>query len=352
MKARNLHESSSVLDIPKKKKQGNQYSSRSGVFEILEFHAFPNAPQEREPLDAVAHTPDEAGNILCWRRCRRCSNKDCRDPLTERPHQFSAAEHGMWNCPVCGKDRHCRRLIPHNAPGCRNHGGATPNGFDLPQTKTGEHSRHLRVASLKADYERFLQSQTLYGFDDRVALLKARLNEVVAEYSGGASRELLNQMKQNRKVFKSEMGKVASDPLRLRELDQELDDLLAEGARTYQVMDDYRAVSRDITTLTSARDQHMEREQLTISNDKAWMMLAHVEETFRVGVEMLVSEVDEEFVRRQCEILGVSFDTLSPQRVWELKDTYRDERLKAKKRMLTYASQRFGELAGSGPPRK
>lgn len=315
--------------------------------QALAFRSFATDPEEQERLNALSQTPDEKGNVVCWKAKKRCSNPDCLDPKTEKPHKFSAAEHDLWNCPRCGQDRHCRNLIRLPNRGCHLHGGKTPTGFALPQTKTGEHSRHLRVNTLKADYERMMNSESLYGTDDRIALLKAFLNVIIAEYKGGASRALLARMKANRRAYKTELRRDNPDPLLLRELDQELDGFIQEGSKDYQVFDEYRLVSRDVTRLIAARDQHVQLEQLVITSDRAWVMLAHVEETFRVGAELIVDVIDEDYVRRQCEILGMEFASLSCQRVQELMQAFRNERQKEKRQMLTYASGRFGELAGT-----
>lgn len=199
--------------------------------------------------------------------------------------------------------------------------------------------------TLQADYERMMSSEGLYGTDDRIAMHKARLNEIIAEYGGGASRALLARMKKNRAAYKRELREADPDPGTLRGLNLDLDEMIDKGSNAYKVFDEYRGVSRDVTALIAARDQHVQLERLVITSDKAWVMLAHTEETFRVGAEGIV---DEDYVRRQCEIMGVDFSSLSHPNVQELIQTFRDERQKEKKQMLSYASGRLGELAGTG----
>lgn len=314
----------------------------------LNFESFPDDDGQQERLNSIAQTPDDNGNVICWRRRKRCSNPHCKDPFTGAPHKFKAPEHYLWNCPICGRDRHCRRLVSHPNRGCHHHGGKTPSGWDLPQTKTGDYSKHIQVASLRAEYERLLASEELCSVTDSIALLKARMNEIVAEYGGGASRELLKRMKANRKAYKHQMRRVDPDPAILRQLDRDLDEMVAEGSHAYQVMDDYRGTLRDVIHAIDARDRHVTMERTVITADKAWVLLAHVEETFRVGAEMIVDPINEEYVRRQCELLGADFHSLSRERVQELVQTYLDERHQKKREMLSYASKRFKELAGTG----
>ena len=314
----------------------------------LNFESFPNDDGQQERLNLIAQTPDDNNNVLCWRRRKQCSNPHCLNPATAKNYRFKASEYDLWNCPMCGHDRHCRRLVPHPNRGCHQHGGNTPNGWDLPQTKTGEYSKHIQVASLRADYERLLASRDLCSLDDSIALLKARLNEIVAEYGDGVSRKLLQRMRENRQSYKREMRQVTPDPMLLRQMDKELDQMIAEGSKAYAVMNDYRVTLRGVIDAIDARDRHVTMERSVITADKAWVLLAHVEETFRVGAQMIVDPINEDYVHRQCEILGVDFHSLPRERVQQLVQTYLDERHQEKRKMLSFASKRFRELAGTG----
>jgi len=335
-------------DIKRQRSGGYIAAAASERGRALDFWSFSEQPDEREHLDAISQTADDNGNVLCWRRRRGCSNSDCRDPRTQAPSKFKASDHDLWNCPICGRDRHCRALVPAPNRGCYHHGGKTPVGWDLPQTKDGEYSKHLRLEPLREEYERMLDSKKLSSLSDDIALLKARIKEIVGQYGGGASRELLQQMKKNRADYKAQMRLREPNPVLLRQLDRDLDKMIAEGSHAYQVMADYGKSVDRLMRLIDARDRHVEKARLTITADKAWVMLAHVEETFRVGAEKLVQDIGEDHVRRQCELLGVDFHTLSHERVQELIQVYRDEQQKKRREMLAYASERFRELSQTG----
>jgi len=340
--------SENPLDIKQQRSGGYVAAALSERGRALDFWSFPERPGEREHLDATSQTPDDNGNVLCWRRRRGCSNPDCRDPRIQAPYKFKASDGELWNCPVCGRDRHCRALVPAPNRGCRHHGGKTPVGWDLPQTKDGEFSKHLRLDPLRGEYERMLQSEKLLSLTDELALLKVRLMEIVGQYGGGASRELLQQMKKNRRVYKAQMRLREPNPVLLRQLDYDLDEMLAQGSKAYQVMDDFSKTLTVVIRTIDARDRHLEKARLMITADRAWVMLAHVEETFRVGAEMIVHDIGEDYVRHQCQRLGVSFHSLSPERVQELVTLYRDDHQEKKREMLAYASARFKDLSKTG----
>lgn len=327
---------------------GQTVAAASPRGQALAAWSFPDDEGARQRLDGISQTPDEHGNVHCWRRRRGCSNKECRDPKTLAPHKFTKAERDLWNCPICGRDRHCRRLVRLPNRGCHQHGGKTPTGWELPQTKNGEFSKHLRLEPLRADYERLLSSEELYSINDSIALLKATLNEIVAGYGGGTSKELLKRMKQNRAAYKHQIRQQEPDPAQLRQLDRDLDQMIAEGSKAHAAREEFMTVSTKVAQLIADRDRHVQTEKMMITSDKVWVLLAHVEETFRVGAEKIVEVVDEAFVQCQCETLGVDFSALSPERVQELKQLYRNQRQKEKKKFMAYASNRFGELAESG----
>jgi len=113
-------------------------------------------------------------------------------------------------------------------------------------------------------------------------------------------------------------------------------------------LNDFSKILNQLIRLIDARDRHMERQRMMITSDKAWVMLAHVEETFRVGAEMIVQNIDKDYVRHQCELLGMDFDSLSRERVQELVVFYRDDQQEKKRKMLAYASGRFRQLSKTG----
>jgi hypothetical protein len=87
----------------------------------------------------------------------------------------------------------CRR---HATPGravCYYHGGRTPRGFGLPHTKTGWHSRDLPTR-LGARYEEAQQDPTLVELRDELALLDARIADVLQRVDTGESGEIWERL--------------------------------------------------------------------------------------------------------------------------------------------------------------
>lgn len=68
---------------------------------------------------------------------------------------------------------------------CRCHGGLTPCGIASPHFKHGHRSKYLRdiPPALKAGYKAALKDETLHSLDDDLALLQARMSQLLRDLS-------------------------------------------------------------------------------------------------------------------------------------------------------------------------
>jgi hypothetical protein len=78
----------------------------------------------------------------------------------------------------CRKDAMIGRTV------CHMHGGKTPRGFALPQTRTGRYSQHL-PARLAARYAEAQGDSELLALRDEVCLIDARLTDVLGRVDTG-----------------------------------------------------------------------------------------------------------------------------------------------------------------------
>ncbi len=334
---------------------------------LLELWSYPNEPDRRAKVDVAAQTPDKHGRVLCWRRRSRCNNPDCQDPRTGLPHRYNREERELRNCPVCKKDRHCRKRVTPPNRGCCKHGGKSPTGYDHPRTKTGEYSKHIQSQSLQADYEEMLASPALLSIDEHIALLYGLLKEIARNFDGGVSRELLKQMKKNRDAFRKEIKREEPDPLLLQRLDRDLDGMITKGAQQHHVRDEWGRLVDRFARLVEQRDAHVQNERTWITSDRAWLMLSDVQETFNTCVEMNaeVNDDDVMFVLSAAENYSLHMGEVKAlpansqvtpeqhaknQRIdatLALKKAIHDHYQSKKKKVLAYASKRFKELAES-----
>jgi hypothetical protein len=75
------------------------------------------------------------------------------------------------------------------------HGGKTPSGYGLPQTKSGKYSKVLPLR-LAARYEESLAHQDLLSVRDDVAVCEARLAELLTRIDTGESAQRWQDLRQ------------------------------------------------------------------------------------------------------------------------------------------------------------
>lgn len=91
------------------------------------------------------------------------------------------------HAPICGaktrSGKPCTNPPMHGRTRCRMHGGATPIGIAAPSYKHGRYSTSI-PARLAATYETGLDDPQLLELREEIALIDARLAEVLREIDG------------------------------------------------------------------------------------------------------------------------------------------------------------------------
>ena len=83
---------------------------------------------------------------------------------------------------------------------CYQHGGATPRGMALPQTKTGRYSRDLPTR-LAARYQESLSDPDLLALREEIALIDARLGDLLKRVDSGESGVLWDLLQKTYREF-------------------------------------------------------------------------------------------------------------------------------------------------------
>lgn len=76
---------------------------------------------------------------------------------------------------------------------CRMHGGATPNGFDLPHTKAGRYSVYL-PKNLAGQFDTAVSDPQILNLNANIALLDVRLNELLTQLADNETTESWNEL--------------------------------------------------------------------------------------------------------------------------------------------------------------
>lgn len=84
---------------------------------------------------------------------------------------------------------YCRQTKCYPNGRCKNHGGPTPSGMASPHFKTGRHSKHLPTRLIEG-YQDALADKELMNLESEVALIDARIGDLMLRVDGGESGKL------------------------------------------------------------------------------------------------------------------------------------------------------------------
>ena len=125
-----------------------------------------------------------------YRACSRCANGKVGDPNPNRgqEHPFGSPDGPLKICIAMSKTTGIRCKAPAVASSpdqkCRMHGGVALVGAQVNNFRTGRHSKYL-PADLDKIYTEALANPDLLEMADHIALLEARIQDVLKRASGG-----------------------------------------------------------------------------------------------------------------------------------------------------------------------
>lgn len=88
----------------------------------------------------------------------------------------------------------CKRSAVAGKTVCAMHGGKTPTGFGLPQTRTLQHSRAIPVRMVAA-YEASLNDPEILNLNTSIALIDARIADLLTRVDTGESGAIWNELR-------------------------------------------------------------------------------------------------------------------------------------------------------------
>lgn len=183
----------------------------------------------------------------------------------------------------------CQRYPLAGRERCRLHGGATPRGMDLPQTKSGRWSKDL-PSRLAARYHEALKDARLLELRDELAIIDARLSDQLATLDTGEAGAIWAELVKARKEF--------DDPLKRMDALKRMLELVERGAAEWQKWDDvFRTIERRARIAESERRRLVEMQQM-ISAEQVNVLIAAVSSVIRQHVN------DRDALRRISADIG------------------------------------------------
>jgi hypothetical protein len=172
--------------------------------------------------------------------------------------------------PIAGRDR------------CRAHGGTTPRGVASTQFVHGRRSKDI-PSRLTERYQDALVDEELLALRDDVALIDARLGDVLSRVDTGESGRIWKDLQQAWQQFTApgDSDRAAAKRFDARIL---IGQLIEEGAADYEAWHDVRSLVDQRARLVSNERQRLVQLQQTITVEQAMAMLAAVVSTIKLHV--------------------------------------------------------------------
>lgn len=159
----------------------------------------------------------------------------------------------MTQCKARSKrtGKQCQRPPMRGRDVCYHHGGKTPKGAALPQTKHGRYSKDLPTRML-ADYEAERTDPELLNLSEAIAVVRARQRELFRQITKGEAGSLWADLSQSWKEM--EAAQRAKDGQAVVSLMTEIGTLIKRGATDASKW-------REITALMEQERKLIETEQ-------------------------------------------------------------------------------------------
>lgn len=163
----------------------------------------------------------------------------------------------------------CKRQVTPGQSVCYIHGGATPTGLTLPQTTHGRYSKSLPTR-MAGRYEQAVRDTELLALREDVALLDARLEDVLGRVDTGESGHLWQQLIDAKHEYFKAKPKDKDHALTL------LLRLIEEGAADYAAWDDVRSLLDQRRRLVESERKRLVDMQQTLTVEKAMLLVGAI----------------------------------------------------------------------------
>jgi hypothetical protein len=210
--------------------------------------------------------------------------------------QEIAVQNNLDRLPKCGA--HARRTgkpcqQPAMANGrCRLHGGKALAGIAHPNYKDGMQSKFPGLPiSLAEAYERGRTDPELLNLTDDIALLYARLGELIGKIEIEDAEQRWKMLNEQIKLF--EDARARKDGYGYGQALQAIKDIAAEGGKDFMIWNDIMKVMTNIQKAVSQEQKRRMEMHALISTDQAVGFVSEILFAVRQEVETLSIPQDE-----------------------------------------------------------
>jgi hypothetical protein len=213
----------------------------------------------------------------------------------------------MRQCTARSKrsQQRCRHYAMHGTTVCYHHGGKTPRGFALPQTKTGRYSKVLPVR-LAQTYQEAKENQYLLSLRDDLAVCESRLMDLFQRVDTGESGQLWQALRAAMEAFST--AQATHDVPGMDRHFATLRDLITQGSDDYQAWSEIYRVWESRCKLTQQEAKTLMTMQAMVTTEQVTTMFGVIIDTIRKAV---LTHADEGSGRKILGEISAAFDWLA-----------------------------------------
>ena len=188
---------------------------------------------------------------------------------------------------------------------CRHHGGKTPTGYGLPQTKHGKYSKVLPVRMAQR-YEEAKENQKLWSLRDDLAVCEARLADLFARLDTGESGARWQDLRGAMDQFSAaqDTGDVDGMDRHFARLRQ----LVTQGSNDYQAWSESYRVWEARCRLTQTEARTLVSMQAMVSVEQLTTMFGVITDAIQRAV---LAHTDASSGRKILAAISADFDWIA-----------------------------------------
>jgi hypothetical protein len=175
----------------------------------------------------------------------------------------------------------CRQPAMHGTTVCYMHGGKTPSGIAAPAFKSGRYSKHL-PSRLIASYEAAQQDADLLNLNAEIALIDARLVDVLGRVDTGESGKVWRDLKETFQEMRDAFAR--RDTQTVQHALTEMGRFIDAGHADYAAWADVRGLVDQRRKLVQVEARRRTDMQQMLTAEQAMVLLARVTAAIKAHV--------------------------------------------------------------------
>jgi len=164
---------------------------------------------------------------------------------------------------------------------CHLHGGKTPTGIALPQTRHGRYSKYL-PSRLSEQYEAAKNDPALLELREDIALIDSRLSDLLKRVDTGESGQVWKELSEAYQDLQDAMRD--NNTLDIQEALQTIYGLIEQGNSDYRAWGEIHEVIEQRRRLVESERKRIVEARQTLTVEQAMLMISALTDIIRTHV--------------------------------------------------------------------